>query len=169
MEIWKTVKGYEGIYQISNLGNVKSLSRITLHKGKYPITTKEKILKFSIDTYGYYHFRLFYNGKGKVKKVHQLVAEAFLNHKPDGYNLVVNHKNFIKTDNRVENLEIVTQRENTNQKHIKSSSQYTGVCLDKQMKKWRSSIRINGKSKFLGLFNTEIEASDAYQLKLKSL
>lgn len=82
---------------------------------------------------------------------------------------MVNHKNFIRTDNRVDNLEIVTSRENTNQKHFKNSSQYIGVCWHKASEKWHSSIHIKGKLKYLGLFLTELEAHNAYQNKLLSL
>lgn len=169
MEVWKDVIGYEGIYEVSNLGNVKSLSRIILLRGKYPFQSKEKILKGYINSNGYLMVCLSGNAKDKSIAIHQLVAQAFLNHKICRMELVVNHKNFIRTDNQVVNLEIVTNRENCNQKHRESSSQYTGVCWDKQMKKWRSVIYINKKLRFLGLFDLEIEASNAYQNALKLL
>ena len=98
MEIWKKVKGYEGIYEVSNLGRVKSLSRIVLKKGKYPFLTKEKILKQSNNYRGYKHVGLYLNKKMKTLTVHQLVVIAFLNHKPNGQELVVNHINLIKKD-----------------------------------------------------------------------
>ena len=94
---------------------------------------------------------------------------AFLNHIPRGLELVVNHKNFIRTDNRVENLEIVTNRENCNKKHLKSSSQYVGVSWAGDRKKWFSSIAIDGKLKNLGRFKTELEAHEAYQNALEKL
>lgn len=156
MEIWKEIKGYEG-YEISSTGRVKSL------KGKY-----ERILKSAINMHGYYFVGLSKNGKVTTKKVHQLVAIAFLNHVPNGFILVINHINIDKLDNRVENLEIVTMRENSNQKHLKSSSKYIGVCWHKGCKKWQSIIKINGKQKHLGLFVNEIEASNAYQKALKN-
>ncbi len=90
-------------------------------------------------------------------------------HIPYNHNLVVNHKNFIRTDNRLENLEIVTARENTNRKHLKSSSIYTGVCWDKNRKKWFSSIKFLGKDIFLGRFDCELEAKNAYDKKLIEL
>lgn len=168
-EIWKPVLNYQGIYEVSNLGRIKSLSRIILRKNKYPALLSEKILKYGIDRYGYYIICLHKNQKQKTRTVHQLVAEAFLNHKPSGRKYVVNHKNFVRTDNRVENLEIITSRENTNKKHLKSSSEYTGVSWHKKNKKWVSSIFINGKLKNLGYFENEIEASKAYQEKLLTI
>jgi len=158
MEIWKEVKGYEGIYEVSNLGNVKSLN--------YNGTKKEKELKICYDSDGYCIVSLFKNKVSKTRKVHQLVAESFLNHTPNGMKLVVNHINFIRNDNRLENLEIISQRINTNLKHLKSSSKYTGVSWYKSMNKWVSQIKINGKQKNLGYFKTELEAHNAYQKAL---
>lgn len=159
LEIWKYIPNYGGLYEVSNLGNVKSYK-------KHP---EGKLLSRCFDGHGYLHVLLYKNGKSKTKKVHQLVAEVFLNHNPCGYKLVVNHINFIKTDNRVKNLEIVTARENANLKHIKSSSQYVGVSWIKNIGKWRSVILINGKNKFLGHFTDELEAHNAYQNELQKI
>ena len=160
MEVYRDVKGYEGLYQVSNLGNVKSLN--------YNRGGKERILKPSYSV-GYLKVSLCLNKAVKNRKIHQLVAEAFLNHKSCGHNLVVNHINFNKTDNRVDNLEIVTARENCNHKHIKSSSKYTGVTWYKSSKKWMSQITINGKNKHLGYFDSELKASNAYELALNKI
>jgi hypothetical protein len=94
---------------------------------------------------------------------------SFLGHKPCGYKLVVNHIDFNKLNNNLVNLEIITNRENCNKKHLKSSSKYVGVAWCKASKKWRAMIDINNKSNYLGLYNTELEASNAYQNKLLSL
>jgi hypothetical protein len=83
--------------------------------------------------------------------------------------LVVNHKDFNKLNNNLDNLEIITQRQNTNKKHLKSSSQYIGVFWNKQNKKWKSQIRINKKIKYLGYFVNEIDAHNAYQNALTTL
>lgn len=168
-EIFKDIKDYEGRYQISNLGNVKSLPFKYLMKGIYPSVSKEKMLtKFTSPT-GYFLVKL-YNGKfKKTVQVHQLVAEAFLNHKPCGYKLVVNHIDFDRKNNNINNLEIVTPRINSNKKHIKSSSDFTGVGWDSDRNKWRAQIYLNGKNKFLGRFNTETEANNAYQKALKEI
>jgi len=156
IEIWKDVIDYDGIYKISDLGRIKSFK-----------FGKEKILKTGIKGSGYYYITLCKNGITKNRTIHQIVAETFLNHIPNGRTLVVNHKNFNKLDNRLSNLEIVTMRENSNKKHLKSSSQYTGVCWDKKTNKWISVIRINGKQKYLGCFNDELKASECYKSALE--
>ena len=76
---------------------------------------------------------------------------------------------FNKTNNKLDNLEIVTQRENSNQKHLKSSSKYIGVSWSKSRNKWVALIYLNGKHKNLGRFNDELEASKAYQKALQGL
>tara|TARA_R110000851_G_scaffold133406_1_gene268287 strand:- start:373 stop:867 length:495 start_codon:yes stop_codon:yes gene_type:complete len=159
-EIWKDVIGYEGVYEVSNLGNVKSLAR----KG----VREDKILKPNADSQGYLKVGLSSSGKLKIVRIHQLVAVAFLNHTPSGNKLVVDHKNNIGTDNRLENLQIITNRENTS-KDKKGTSKYAGVYWSKQSKKWRAQITINGKMKHLGLFTDELKASEAYQNKLSNI
>lgn len=165
-EIWKPIKDFETAYEVSNLGRVKSLAR-ERKNGTGSYLHKERILKHGISSF-YYNVCLKFNGKTKTRNVHQLVAEAFLNHKPCGFKLVVNHKDFNKLNNCVENLEIVTQRENSNKKHLKSKSIYTGVYWIESRNKWISRIQINGKIKNLGYFKTEKEASEYYQNALKS-
>ena len=157
-ETFKDIPGYEGHYQVSNLGNVKSFKLNTEN-----ILTPTKMAK------GYLCLNLVKNKKVKLFYVHQLVAMAFLNHKAKGHKMVVNHINFIKTDNRVENLEVVTARENSNQKHLPSSSKYVGVNWCKTYKKWYARIRINGKRKNLGGFANEYDAHLAYEKKLKEI
>ena len=156
VEIWKDIPGYEGLYQVSNLGRVKSL--------KY---NKERILKCGINTHGYNIVVLCDNGKPKTKNVHQLVAMSFLNHNPCGFKLVIDHKNDIKTDNRLENLQIVTSRFNNHKTQGKYSSKYKGVYWNVQKKKWRSQINIKNRLIWLGDFKCELAASYAYQKALK--
>lgn len=113
-EIWKPIKGYENLYEVSNLGNVKSLSRIVkgVKYGKYyEYVIQEKILKQNKDTKGYLLVKLNKDGVSKNKRVHRLVAESFLG---DIYNKEIDHLNTNKIDNRVENLRIVTSKENSN-------------------------------------------------------
>ena len=113
-EIWKPIKGYENLYQVSNLGNVKSLSRLVkgIKYGKYyEYPTNEKLLKQHKDDKGYLRVKLYKDGVSQTMKVHRLVAESFLG---DIYNKEIDHINTTKTDNRVENLRIVTSKENSN-------------------------------------------------------
>lgn len=159
-EIWKDVKDYEGIYQVSSLGRVKSFAK---WRG-----TNERILKGGVDEYGYQNVILFKKKVRKTRTVHQLVAESFLNHSPNGYELVVNHIDLNPKNNCVANLEIVSQRQNANQKHLESSSKYVGVCWRKDINKWRSAIWINGKPKYLGCFDKESEANEYYEKALMS-
>jgi hypothetical protein len=168
LEVWKDIPEYEGLYQISNLGRVKSLSRyINRPIGGY--YTKERILKNRKNSCGYYLMQLFKDGNMKNILIHQLVAIAFLNHKPNGHELVIDHINDNKLDNRVENLQIVTQRFNTRKTQGNSSSRYKGVSWCKTINRWKVVIFINGKSKYLGVFKCELAASYAYQKALKEL
>ena len=106
-EIWKDISNYEG-YQVSNLGRVKSLERIDALGHK----RKEKLLKPLISSIGYYLVGLCKNSKVRFYLVHRLVWESFNGQIPE--NMQVNHINEIKSDNRLENLNLMTPKENTN-------------------------------------------------------
>jgi len=170
LEIWKDIPDFEGYYQVSNLGNVKSLSRTILGKNDTPTFLKEKMLKFSTSTNGYYQVILCKNSDRKIFKVHSLVAICFLNHIPDGtHNVVIDHINEIKTDNRIENLRLIGHRENVSRSIKDSTSTYVGVSWSKNAKKWISQITIDGKTKYLGLFDNEEDANKKYLETLKDL
>lgn len=112
-EIWKDVVGYEGLYQVSNLGKIKSLSREYCHGNQYGVRTKkidEKIMKQQITAFGYCSVKLSKNKVCKHFQVHRLVAEAFILN-PNNYP-VVNHKDINKQNNCVDNLEWCTQKYN---------------------------------------------------------
>lgn len=168
-EEWKDIPNYDGLYQVSNLGNVKSLSRTVLRNGKYPFLFKEKILKNQKHSSGYFHVRLRKDNKPKTYLTHQLVSMAFLNHKPNGYELVIDHINNNPLDNRLENLQIITQRENASKDVKNKTSKYTGVYWCKNKKKWKAAIRLNGFKKHLGTFINEEDANKIYKLKLKEI
>jgi uncharacterized protein YjiS (DUF1127 family) len=111
-EIWKDIKGFEGKYQVSNIGRVRSLDRVSQefrYGKKVPINLKGKILKGSKrkDKSGYKTVSL---GAKKVREIHRLVAEHFLD-KPN-YKCEVNHIDFDKYNNCVSNLQWVTRRSN---------------------------------------------------------
>jgi hypothetical protein len=168
-EIFKDVPNYQGLYQVSNLGNVKSFSReIDSKRGKY--TSKERILK-PRNTGKYYRVCLFKEGKRKFMSVHVLVAIAFLGHVSNGNKIEVDHKNGVKTDNRAENLQLLTNRQHKTKtsKNKKTSSRYTGVSWHKKANKWMAYITIDGKIKHLGYFKDEYEAHLSYQKKLSEL
>lgn len=118
-EEWKEIKGYEGFYQVSNRGRVKSLPREILRKNNSKsYMTTEKFIGESKTKYGYYLARLVINNDIKSVPIHRLVAQAFIpnpKNKPQ-----VNHINGVKTDNRVENLEWNTLKENVTHFHSKN-------------------------------------------------
>jgi hypothetical protein len=165
-EIWKDIPGYEGYYQVSNLGNVRSSDRVIHTRDGSPRFFKGVILKPRLLN-GYKYCSLSTNGDARTYQVHQLVAMAFLNHKPNGHSLVVDHINGIKTDNRLENLQIVTNRYNLTKDKKSGTSKYIGVSWHSKSKKWLATIHINGKSVHLGSFTDEVEAALAYQKALK--
>ena len=112
-ETWRDIKGYEGRYQVSDMGRVKSLKRTVVLKSGFKRTIRERILKIQTDKDGYLQVGLC-NGSGKRKtvKVHRLVCEAF--HKNPKNKPCVNHIDENKTNNVASNLEWCTVKENNN-------------------------------------------------------
>ena len=107
LEEWKDIKNYEGLYQISNFGNVKSLKKKAGHS-----TRCEKILKTHLDKDGYVYVTLCKNNKTHLATIHRLIAEAFI---PNPDNLPqINHKDEDKTNNNIDNLEWCTCKYNIN-------------------------------------------------------
>lgn len=118
MEIWKSIKGYEGWYEVSDKGNVRSVDRlVNFEDGRYA-NYKGKSIKQFKNRNGYYNVRLWRNSKTSVRYTHRLVAEAFI---PNPENKKqVNHKDWDKTNNHAENLEWVTVKENATHAHVNS-------------------------------------------------
>lgn len=113
-EIWKHIEGYEGIYQVSNLGKIKSNERYVRHaryKKDALRKKRERILKNIKNGIGYEQVGLRNNEKSKILLVHRLIAKAFIPNPEDKPQ--INHKNGIRNDNRLENLEWVTGSENS--------------------------------------------------------
>ena len=156
-EIFKDIPGYEGIYQVSNLGEIKSLSRVRFNGMGYCLT-KDKLLKKSISQQGYYYVTLCIDKNKKNFNVHQLVAMAFLNHIPCGFNLVVDHINDNPLDNRLENLQVVTQRFNSHKKQEGYSCNIKGLYFNNKSNKYQSYITINNKVFHLGFYSCEKKA-----------
>lgn len=147
-EIWKDIKGYEGLYQISNLGRVKSISR-SIKLKKYTKISDDTIMKLDLNKSGYLYVSLCKNGKYKKCRVHRLVAEEFVD-KPNGKN-VVNHKDYNKTNNCSSNLEWVTNeenydylRKNMRKRHnVKTNTGERYISYSKKKNRYR--ITIDGK------------------------
>jgi len=145
MEEWKPIKDYKRKYEVSNMGKVKNVK-----------TDKTLI---AMDCGGYSQVGL-YNNKRKIFYIHRLVLQAFL---PTEEDLECNHKNHIKTDNRLENLEWVSRSQNVRfRKKYLSSSQYKGVTWNKIENVWKVNCSVNNKNVYLGRFDDEKEAGKAY-------
>jgi hypothetical protein len=158
IEEWKDIEGYENYYQISNLGNVKGISRYVNNKHNTLSFIKEKILKQSKDKDGYCYLHLTKNGISKRYKVHTLVCEKFLEKKIDE-SLVIDHINNIKNDNRACNLQYISLRDNLT-KDRKNKNNFLGIY--KNGTKFSAKIVIDGVRKYLGTFNTPEEANNEY-------
>jgi hypothetical protein len=148
LEIWKDIHGYEGLYQVSNLGNVKS---------------KRKVLKCVNDVY--LCVSLHKDKRQKKHNIHTLVFSAFNNYIPSRKS-VIDHINSNKHDNRLENLQLISQRMNAT-KDRKSNTGLTGVYEFRG--RFNSSIRINGIKKHLGVYDTKEKAYQAYKKELEKL
>jgi len=154
LEEWKDIPGYEGLYQVSSFGNVKSFNY--MNKG----TTK--ILKTTTDKKGYLNTYLTKDKKTRRYRIHQLVAMAFHNHIPDGtMKIVVNHIDNNKLNNRKDNINLKTNRDN-------SSCHKTnpGVKLVPKGRKkiHQVQITINNVNITIGYYYTLEEANRMYQL-----
>lgn len=188
MEEWRDIEGYEGIYQVSNEGRVRSLDRYVNGNGRNGCLklVKSKILKQSLHPFGYWQVNLHKDGVQKTEKIHQLVAKTFIpnpENKPH-----IDHINTIRTDNRVENLRWCTAKENVNnpltyerivkerqsEKHRNASSKaLKGRILSDEWKKKISDtrkikeigcIKVEQYSKeciYITTYNSIVEASDA--------
>lgn len=115
-EIWKPVVGFEGYYEVSNMGRVRSLDRSVIFKDGRKRLINGRVLRVENNNNGYQTVSLYKNGKEKRNLIHRLVAQAFI---PNPYNLPeVNHINEAKTDNRSENLEWCTRKYNNEYSNI---------------------------------------------------
>ena len=161
MEEWRNVKGFEGVYKVSSLGRIMSIERFVKHSKGGVRKVRERILKQSLSK-GYLRV--------KIGRVHNFMAISFLGHNPDGTNkIVVDHIDGDKLNNNLSNLQLITNRENGSKDRKGYTSEFVGVYKRKDSKKFYSCIQIEGRNINLGAFNSEIEASNAYQNKLLAL
>lgn len=158
-EIWKDLPGYIGLYQVSNLGRVKSIERVDANK--HPI--HEKILK-QHDRMNGYLFVTLYSDVHKQFYVHRLVAMAFI---PNPDNLPqINHKNEIKTDNRVENLEWCSVSYNNNfgtkKERISITRKNSVLCKKESEKRKRPVLQIAKNGMIIKRFESIVEAKKSF-------
>lgn len=153
MEKWKKILGFEN-YEVSSFGNIRSIK-------------SGNILKGGKDRNGYKCVNLRSCNKTYFRPIHRLVAITFL--KIDKEKKCVNHIDSNKENNKIENLEFCNYYENNTHMKLKSgkTSKYAGVSYCKNRKKYSSSIRVNGNNCFLGRYENEIDAYNAYLNALK--
>ena len=112
IELWKDIEGYEGLYQVSNTGKVKRVKHIDTKCRQGYRVFKERMLKPISNERGYLYVKLSKNNKEKTFKIHRLVAQAFISN-PNNYPQV-NHKDEVKTNNNITNLEWCDNKYNCN-------------------------------------------------------
>ena len=153
-EVWKEVVGYEGRYEVSNMGKVKSL-----------ITNK--IMRTCVSKKGYRVASLYRAGEKKTRNylVHKMVMDSFVG-ELEGFQ--VNHVNGDPSDNRLQNLEYVTPRENINHRLLNNKN-LRGTYKQTWSGRYSAAIKIKGKRKNLGTFDTEKQAHDAYVAEVNKL
>ena len=139
-EIWKQINGYERLYEVSNLGNVRSVDRRVWSSRGFYVTLKGKLKKQVIDPRGYCTVFLCKEGKDKIHRVHRLVADAFI---PNPFNKPgIDHINTNKQDNRSDNLKWVTPKENS--ENVISHRKQIDAWDDELKQKVIESRRRNG-------------------------
>jgi hypothetical protein len=154
MEIWKDIKDYKGIYQVSNLGNVRSLDRLVTFKDGRKRFYKGEIKPLILNKQrGYLYISFKLKGFTKTISVHTLVYKAFKNYDKS---LVIDHIDNNRLNNRLENLQQITMREN-----LTKDKKTPNYCYRKEMKKYMAYMWVNGKNNHIGYFKTEKETKKA--------
>lgn len=143
-EIWKDIVGYEGLYQISNLGRIKSLSRFCKYSSGKTRKVNERIMKFDISKLGYFRVHLSKNGIDKKILVHRLVAQAFIPN-PKNYP-IINHKDENPSNNKVNNLEWC-------------NVEYNNTYGNKIKKLYKEIIQLNKNGEIIKCYPNTVQAS----------
>ena len=168
-EIWKPVVGFEGLYEVSNLGNVRSIDRVIRYSDGRVFNYKGKIRKPTVHRDGYLYVMFSINRSIKNVKVHRLVAEAFIpNPETKTY---VDHIDTNRKNNKVSNLRWVTAKENANNSLTKSKRQEEGKMaiitsrmIETRTKRGRKTapkeiLQINDSGAIIGHYNSITDAS----------
>lgn len=170
-EEWRDVVGYEEMYQVSNLGRVKSLKRMVIRKNGFPFSVRETVLKQWTTHQGYLAVTFWRGSVNENITTNKVVAEAFFKVKLQGSKLVADHiKNNQRKNNTLSNLQIISARLNVSKDKTNKSSKYTGVCFNKVNRNWQVNIKIDKPHTYhLGAFYNEEDAGRAYQLGVENL
>jgi hypothetical protein len=165
--------GFETNIEATKCGRLRKVEKDWYGKGKGSSHIKygEIIYQLKkISNSGYYMIRVcIKNNLNRPFFVHQIIAATFLNYKFGNRNIVIDHINSDKLNNKLSNLTILSQRENCSKEKTIISGMPVGVHFHKPLKKYVSRIHFNGKKHHLGYFNSIEEASFAYQNKLKTI
>lgn len=159
---YEDVKGYEGLYYVTETGEVYAYTRLMMSSANKAWLVLEHKIKQAKKN-GYLMVTLYKMGKAKMHYVHRIVADAFIGNTK---NLpMVNHKDLDRANNNVGNLEYCTARYNNAYSVLAKthSSKYLGVTWDKSRKKWTAQYQVGKKKIFLGRFNTQEEAHEKYE------
>lgn len=169
-KIWKPITGYEGLYEVSNYGEIRSVDRLITYKTGNKYRVKGRVLKSGASGTGYLQCNLCANGKRKTVYNHKIVAQEFLGHTPTK-GKVVDHIDNNRINNRLDNLQIISQRENCTKEMRNGLLPGVSVPADMKnsIKRFRAIAYINGKNKHLGNFATEQEAHEAYLAAIEGL
>lgn len=162
-EIWKDIQNYEGYYQVSNLGKVKSVLRKIIRKNGAPQTIKERVVKPALSISNkYLKVGLWREGIGWSEHIHLLVWDHFGTSPRNGMVLTVDHIDNDKRNNRINNLQLLSNRDNLIKGHLRKDMP-TGVVKENHRRKYYSYIKINKKNIYLGSYNNKEDAGRAYQ------
>lgn len=133
-ELWKDIQGYDGKYQVSTLGRVRSVKRTVINSRGRKQSFKETILRPDHAPNGYERVGLYDKGRLKHRRVAKLVYEAFVGPVPEG--LEIDHLNGNNTDNRLENLRVCTHKENCNNPITRERNRGANENRSQKMKAW---------------------------------
>lgn len=165
-EIWKPIPGWD-YYEASNFGNIRSLDRYVNSKNGSKSLKSGKVLKQNMINQ-YLGLQLNMNGIAKIYKTHQLVAMAFLGHVPCGYEIVVDHIDNNKLNNRLDNLQLISQRENGIKDNKPNKTGFVGVSWNEDSKLYEARLRTKAnKYGWIGSAPSPIIASMMYEYEAR--